>query len=203
MTYLNIFLLVSLLTLSACGGSTATNNNAGSPTAPAPAAEPTDKPKSEEPTSPEPETPKPTPQEPEKPKLPKTPDAAINTKQSKWDGPYSMPLVSSAAANLPDGRVLTWSAYARLKFHYGDTGVGKTFTAIFDPKTNHSSEGLVSNTEHDMFCPGTAILVDGRIMVTGGSSDQQTSIYDPESKSKGGGGWSKGPKMNTPRAITQ
>ena len=107
-----------------------------------------------------------------------------------------MPLVASAAANLPDGRILTWSAYAKLKFHYGDVGIGKTYTSVFDPKTNRSSDGLVSNTEHDMFCPGTALLEDGRVMVTGGSSDQQTSIYDPVSSA-----WSKGPKMNTPRAY--
>ncbi len=183
MTYLNAALFVSLLTLTACGGSTDTTD--------------TDTPSSSNPVE-TPETPKiPEQKEPtEKPKLPKTPDAIINKSQSKWEGPYKMPLVASAAANLPDGRILTWSAYAKLKFHYGDVGVGKTYTSIFDPKNNSSTEGLVSNTEHDMFCPGTAILADGRIMVTGGSSDRQTSIYDPVSSD-----WLKGAKMNTSRAY--
>jgi len=178
-----------LFTLAACGGNTnSTNKNTDTP---APTETP-DKSKEESPpTSPEPEKPK-----PEAPKLPKTPNAVINKTQSKWAGPYKMPLVASAAANLPDGRILTWAAYAKLKFHYGDVGIGKTYTSVFDPKTNRSSEGLVSNTEHDMFCPGTALLEDGRVMVTGGSSDQQTSIYDPAS-----GDWSKGPKMNIPRAY--
>jgi galactose oxidase len=196
MNYLNIALFVSLLALSACGGATNTTTpKTNPPTAP----NPTDTPKKPEPKDPtknqNPEKP-PTAPVPKTPKLPKTPDAAINKSQSKWDGPYKMPLVASAAANLPDGRILTWSAYAKLKFHYGDVGIGKTYTSIFDPKTNRSNDGLVSNTEHDMFCPGTAMLEDGRIMVTGGSSDKQTSIYDPAS-----GDWFKGPKMNISRAY--
>ena len=59
-----------------------------------------------------------------------------------------MPIVPVAAANLPDGKVLTWSAYDR--FAFGGNR-GKTYTAIFDPATNTSQELLVSNTQHDMF----------------------------------------------------
>ena len=188
MTHLNLAILLSLFTLTACGGDSSVSKPSE-----------TDNPTTSE-TPKNTETPKPKPpekeEEPKTPTLPKTPDAAINKTKSMWQGPYDMPLVASAAANLADGRILTWSAYSKLKFHYGDVGVGKTYTSVFDPKTNSANDGLVSNTEHDMFCPGTAILEDGRIMVTGGSSDQQTSIYDPSSEL-----WSKGPKMNTPRAY--
>ena len=47
-----------------------------------------------------------------------------------------------------------------------------------------------------MFCPGVAILADGDVMVTGGLSDQQTSIYDPTTNS-----WSAGPRMNIGRGY--
>ena len=115
------------------------------------------------------------------------------TNNSRWDGPYPMPLVASAAANLPDGKILTWSAYSKMTF---GGSRGKTYTSIFDPATGQSSEGLISNTEHDMFCPGTALLADGRVMVTGGSNNQQTSIYNPTNDT-----WAKGPKMNLGRGY--
>ena len=47
-----------------------------------------------------------------------------------------------------------------------------------------------------MFCPGVAILPNGDIMVTGGLSDQQTSIYDPATNS-----WTAGPQMNIGRGY--
>ncbi|CAG2146526.1 RICIN domain-containing protein [Cupriavidus plantarum] len=95
---------------------------------------------------------------------------------SKWTSPITLPLVPAAAANLPNGRVLVWSAYDRFNFG-GDAG--QTYTAIFNPANNSSTEKLVTNTQHDMFCPGTANLPDGRILVNGGSSDAKTSIYNP------------------------
>ncbi len=194
MTHLNLALLLSLLTLTACGGDSSVSKPSKTDS-PTPSETPAETPKNTAPPKPKPPE-KEKEEEPNTSTLPKTPDAVINKTKSKWQGPYDMPLVASAAANLPDGRILTWSAYARMKFHYGDVGVGKTYTSVFDPKTNTANNGLVSNTKHDMFCPGTAVLEDGRIMVTGGSSDQQTSIYDPANSL-----WSKGPKMNTPRAY--
>ncbi|MCK5828942.1 MAG: discoidin domain-containing protein [Methylococcales bacterium] len=112
---------------------------------------------------------------------------------SKWDGPYSLPLVAAAAANLPDGRILTWAATAKMGF-VGPGG--RTYTSIFDPTTGLANEGLISNTGHDMFCPGTAVLPDGRIMVTGGSNSIETSFYHPESNI-----WTKGPSMNISRGY--
>lgn len=95
---------------------------------------------------------------------------------SKWTAPKALTVIPVAASNLPDGRVLVWSAYERNNFG-GDNG--RTYTAIFNPTTGASSEKLVTNTYHDMFCPGTANLPDGRILVNGGSSSAKTSIYNP------------------------
>lgn len=111
----------------------------------------------------------------------------------QWSGIIQMPIVPVAAANLPDGKVLTWSAYDR--FAFGGNR-GKTYTAIFDPATNTSQELLVSNTQHDMFCPGTSTLPDGKIIVTGGSSSNKTSIYDPFTQQ-----WVSGAAMVKPRGY--
>lgn len=94
----------------------------------------------------------------------------------RWSPIYNSSVVPVGAANLPDGRILGWSAYARTAFAGGS---GQTYTTTFDPNTNSFSEGLVTNTGHDMFCPGTANLADGRIMITGGNNSEKTTIYNP------------------------
>jgi len=96
----------------------------------------------------------------------------------KWSDVINFPLVPVSAANLPDGRVLVWSAGDRFSFG-GDLGM--TYTGIFDPATASVTERLVSETGHDMFCPGTSMLSDGSVFVTGGSSSSKTSIYNPAS----------------------
>lgn len=110
-----------------------------------------------------------------------------------WGPAISTPLVPVAGANLPDGRVLLWSAFAPGSFG-GDRGF--TQTAIFDPSTTLSASRQISNTGHDMFCPGIANLSDGRILVNGGSSASKTSIYDPVTDQ-----WVSGGDMNVTRGY--
>lgn len=108
------------------------------------------------------------------------PPSATGTDPSNGNGQWSavmpMPLVPVAAASLPNGRVLTWSAFQRFGFNTSDNG--QTFTAIFNPATGRSTEVLVSNTNHDMFCPGISMMPNGDYLVTGGSSASDVSIYD-------------------------
>lgn len=110
----------------------------------------------------------------------------------RWGEKIVLPLVPASAANLPDGRVLFWSANERFSF---DT-VGQAYTAVFDPATGQSTERFVNQTGQNMFCPGTTNLADGRILVSGGSNADKTSIYDPAS-----GAWSVGVPMRIPRAY--
>jgi galactose oxidase len=112
---------------------------------------------------------------------------------SRWSPLQTISIVPAAAANLPNGKVLLWSAYDRMTYG-GDNG--KTFTSTLDPITGNATEVLVSKTGHDMFCPGIANLPDGRIHVSGGASSSKTSLYDPHTNA-----WSAGPAMNVARGY--
>ncbi|MEL7157741.1 MAG: galactose oxidase-like domain-containing protein [Actinomycetota bacterium] len=112
-----------------------------------------------------------------------------------WSPVIHMPLIPVAAAALPDGKVLVWSANNRSDF--GDYyRYGYTQTAIFDPATGRTVESTVAETGHDMFCPGIANLPDGRIFVNGGSSAYHTSIFNPVT-----GMWEESDAMNIPRGY--
>ncbi|MBC8733514.1 RICIN domain-containing protein [Paraburkholderia sp. UCT2] len=118
------------------------------------------------------------------------------TLPAKWTTPYNLSIVPAAAANLPDGTVVVWSSDKKLDFTSGEVTPGNTYTAIFNPTTGTSKQVLVTNTGHDMFCPGVVNLPDGRIYVTGGSSSDATSFYTPST-----GKWTSGPLMTIPRAY--
>lgn len=100
----------------------------------------------------------------------------------QWGSVIEFDIIPVAVANLPDGRLVTWSS----KYHDAfDMNDGYTFTQVFDPLGGPDGTGgvlqrSVTETFHDMFCPGINNLSDGRLLVTGGSSDEKTSIYDPK-----------------------
>jgi galactose oxidase len=110
----------------------------------------------------------------------------------RWTPPIGFPLVPVAAALLPNGKVLTWSSYAPDNFG----GSGQTITATYDPATGVVTQRTVTATNHDMFCPGIAILPDGRVLVAGGDDSANTSIYNPATDA-----WTAGPRMNIPRGY--
>lgn len=68
---------------------------------------------------------------------------------------------------------MAWSAYVPDDFDRSDRyvmsggGSGVTMHAIWDPITGSITESTVSETNHDMFCPGIAQLANGDIHVTG------------------------------------
>ncbi|KAF2798557.1 carbohydrate-binding module family 32 [Melanomma pulvis-pyrius CBS 109.77] len=122
--------------------------------------------------------------------LPSTPPVAT---KGLWIHTVDFPLVPAAVAMLSNGKVLLWSAFKPDEF--GGTS-GFTQTAIWDPTTGVSTQRTVSNTAHDMFCPGISIDYNGRVVVTGGSNSEKTSIYVPGSDS-----WLPGPNMQIPRGY--
>ncbi len=116
----------------------------------------------------------------------------------KWGDPIPFGIVPVAVANLPDGRLITWSSQFRNTFV--EIGDGMTYTEIFDPTLNgglgQALGETVTQTDHDMFCPGINNLADGRILSAGGSTSERTSIYDPIT-----GVWSRASDMNIPRGY--
>lgn len=117
---------------------------------------------------------------------------------SNWTPVIPLPVNAIAVANLPNGSLLLWSAYDPYDYE-GDIGSakGQTYTGVFNPVTQTSTSVLVTNTGTDMFCPGTAVLPDGRVLVNGGSSSPKTSIYSPRSPV----GWTSSGDMNVPRGY--
>lgn len=114
-----------------------------------------------------------------------------------WTAVIPMPNIPVAAAVLPTGKVLTWSSNNEFTFE-GDIGASRsqTQTALFDPITQTSTLRIVTSTLSDMFCPGTAMLSDGRLLVNGGSSSPSANIYDPWADT-----WSAAASMNVARGY--
>ncbi|CAF9932906.1 MAG: hypothetical protein HETSPECPRED_008480 [Heterodermia speciosa] len=110
-----------------------------------------------------------------------------------WSAPFNTPLVAAAGAVLPTtGKVLLWSA--QFVDHFN--GTGNTETATYDPSTKQVSSLSLSNTNHDMFCPGISLDVNGNVVVTGGNNAAKTSIYDSKL-----GQWTGGPDMKVQRGY--
>jgi galactose oxidase len=125
---------------------------------------------------------------------------AVPTEQvlpSSWTPVISLPVTPIAIANLPNGNVLMWSAFEPYSYE-GDIGnaEGQTYTGVFNPTTQTSTDVVVTNTGADMFCPGTAVLPDGRVLVNGGSSSPKTSIFSPTTST-----WSISGEMNVSRGY--
>ena len=119
------------------------------------------------------------------------------SEDGEWSPVLPFGIVPVAAANLPDGTILTWSS--KFRDTYTETEDGMTYTEIFNPSILPHGAALgetTSNTDHDMFCPGINNLPDGRILSAGGTSSERTSIYDPMT-----GTWSVASDMNIRRGY--
>ncbi|KAL8649816.1 MAG: hypothetical protein Q9226_005417 [Calogaya cf. arnoldii] len=110
-----------------------------------------------------------------------------------WGLTMDFPIVPAAAAVLTNGKVLLWSSWKPLDFG-GGGGSGKTETAIYDPATGTVTRRTVTETQHDMFCPGLSLDASGRPFVTGGNDAAKLSIYD-------GTNWIAGPPMKIQRGY--
>ncbi|KAL8794000.1 MAG: hypothetical protein Q9195_003406 [Heterodermia aff. obscurata] len=90
------------------------------------------------------------------------------TSLGKWGPTIDFPIVPAAAAIEHDSGKLLGC---------GGPG-GMTQTCTYDPASGVVSKRTITNTNHDMFCPGLSIDATGRPVVTGGNNAERTSIYD-------------------------
>ncbi|KAF2030481.1 galactose oxidase [Setomelanomma holmii] len=97
-----------------------------------------------------------------------------------WGPVIQFPIIPVAAYIIPEypesHRMMVYSAHSPNTFG-GSTGI--TQFAEFDCRTGALSGRQVAETQHDMFCPGMSSLADGRLVITGGSNAEKTTIYDP------------------------
>ncbi|KAJ0129873.1 Uncharacterized protein HZ326_27017 [Fusarium oxysporum f. sp. albedinis] len=73
---------------------------------------------------------------------------------------------------------------------------GLTLTSTWDPATGQVAERQVTETNHDMFCPGISLDRNGQLVVTGGNSAERTSLFDPVQQA-----WVSGPNMQVARGY--
>ena len=97
----------------------------------------------------------------------------------EWGPTVNFPLVPVGVFIDPiGGKVISFSSYAHDSFGQGVTD-HTTLTATWDPTTHAVSQRHVRVTNHDMFCPGMAFDVNGRMIISGGETADKVSIYDP------------------------
>ena len=111
-----------------------------------------------------------------------------------WGPTLDLPLVPVSGAQEASGQIILWSSWASDQFHA--TPGGKTVMSKWDPITNVLSKRVVTNTRHDMFCPGISIDGTGMMIVTGGNDASQTSLYDASTDK-----WIEGPSMKLRRGY--
>lgn len=110
----------------------------------------------------------------------------------RWSALVPLSTVPVAASNLPNGKILMWSSSTRFDVGPG----GSTYTTQYDPVTGRVTDDHVTETGHDMFCPGTSNLADGSVLVGGGNNSEKTTLYNALT-----GEWSAGGVMNLPRGY--
>jgi fibronectin type 3 domain-containing protein len=97
---------------------------------------------------------------------------------------YLMPINPISATLLNTGKVLI-VAGSENDAKNNSEGAESYRNAIWDPTGATQSSITVQNMEYDVFCSGTASLLDGRALVVGGTSDysftgdNRASIFDP------------------------
>ena len=108
------------------------------------------------------------------PDIPKT-AALINSEGGRWGPVIQWPHIAASLANLPDGRVMSWSGSERTNWPTTE----QTYSAVWDPRDNSFDEIFMRG--HNMFSAATTMSADGRVFVNGGRNSGQskwTSVFD-------------------------
>ncbi|KAI8940889.1 hypothetical protein NX059_002149 [Plenodomus lindquistii] len=126
--------------------------------------------------------------------------STVGNNPGKWGKVFPLPVIPVAGYVVPEwpesNRLLFWSAWGANKFSLWAPPNGYTQFADYNYKTGVVGQRNVSETKHDMFCPGVSSLADGRIIITGGTNAEVTSIYEPATNK-----FVRGPDMKIPRGY--
>ncbi|MEM9529789.1 MAG: putative Ig domain-containing protein [Pseudomonadota bacterium] len=110
----------------------------------------------------------------------------------QWSSVINWPHIPVSAANLPDGRILTWASNERNAF---PAGPEYTHAATWNPETGQFAE--IPHPAHDMFCAHLVMLESGEVFVNGGRNQANspwTSTFDHTTSS-----WTPREDMNRGR----
>jgi NPCBM/NEW2 domain/Domain of unknown function (DUF1929)/Galactose oxidase, central domain len=106
-----------------------------------------------------------------------------------WQG-----LVATHLANLPDGRILSWSSWDKNK-QGGTPDDFKENTTGYLWNPSDSTFVEMNNPHHDMFCAGLAVLPNGDVFAGGGGNETnlyKTSVFETSNSAYQ---WRDGPRM--------
>jgi len=104
-------------------------------------------------------------------------EVQANSTDGVWGPIINWPHIAISAANLPDGRVLTWSSTETNAF---PSNREFTHSAVFNPADNTFVDS--NSNFHDMFCAGVSTLESGEVVASGGNpDDSRTSVFNPDS----------------------
>ncbi|KAF4849494.1 Galactose oxidase [Colletotrichum siamense] len=102
------------------------------------------------------------------------------SKVGRWSDVIQFPIIPVAAYVVPaqpsSSRLLVFSSWGDRAFS-GPTGI--TQFADYNFLTGAVSQRTITNTKHDMFCPGISSLASGKIVISGGENAEAVSVYDP------------------------
>ncbi|ORX94672.1 galactose oxidase-like protein precursor [Clohesyomyces aquaticus] len=123
--------------------------------------------------------------------------AARPAKTGAWGDLIQLPVIPVAAYIVPafpeSTRMLVFSSWGADAFGGAS---GMTQFADYDFKTGALSARTITNTNHDMFCPGISTLQDGRIVIQGGSDAKSVSFYHPSNNT-----FTRGPDLQIARGY--
>ncbi|MEM9081299.1 MAG: LamG-like jellyroll fold domain-containing protein, partial [Verrucomicrobiota bacterium] len=107
-----------------------------------------------------------------------------------WSEVIQWPHIPVSAANLPDGRIVTFASNSPNSF---PNAAEFTYAAVFNPVTGTIKE--VNHESHDMFCAHPAMLADGKAVFAGGRKHTPLASYFDWNNDV----WVRAPDMNDGR----
>lgn len=91
-----------------------------------------------------------------------------------WGELIEWPEIAVGAANMADGRIVTWASYVDDDF---GASTESTTASIYNPETGVFEDA--GYTGHNLFCAGISMLDDGRVFLAGGGLHVSTvSVFE-------------------------